>query len=180
MSSKELIRKFRKEKGFTQIELAEKAGMAVNTLRLYEGGRRHPSEKQLQRLADALNISVSELMESKEDLSDDDSYAYPSIKEVRMYPTDAHTVIFCMVEHDDTVYILTNYPWVPVAEVMPFRLSKKDADDIEVMVMAYHSKHNGERLPPEIGAGILKALDLLKRKSMQAAKQSENAAETSE
>lgn len=178
MSSKELIRKFRKEKGFTQIELAEKAGMAVNTLRLYEGGRRHPSEKQLQRLADALNISVSELMEPKEDMSDDDSYVYPSTKEVRIYPTDAGKIILCLVNHDDTVYIADS-PWMEVADQYPFRLSAEDADDIGVMVKAYSSKHNRGGLPPEIGAGVLKALDLLKRKSMQAAKQSKNA-ETSE
>ena len=173
MESKDLIRNFRKVKKYTQIELAEKAGIAVNTLRLYEGGKRQPSMKQLQRLAGALDVSVTELIDSEDDMSaDDGSYDIPQTKSISMYPTEDGKTILCIVGHDDTVSITTNYPMVPIVEQAPWRLSKEDADDIELIVSTYCSKHNVDRLSPEIGAGVLRILELLVKKSQKAAKRS--------
>lgn len=58
------IRKARKSKGFTQIKVAELAGIAVNSLRLYESGKRQPHIEQLQKIAHALQIDIYDLIDS--------------------------------------------------------------------------------------------------------------------
>lgn len=55
------IRTIRKSKGFSQIEIAEKAQIAVNSLRNYEAGKRQPNMEQLRTIADALEVSLSDL-----------------------------------------------------------------------------------------------------------------------
>lgn len=58
----ESIRNARKEKGYTQIELARIAKIAVNSLRLYEAGKRQPPLEVIRRIAIALETTVSELV----------------------------------------------------------------------------------------------------------------------
>lgn len=57
------IREERKKKGLTQAIVAQKAGIAVNSLRLYEAGKRFPNVEQLQRIANAIDIDVFSLMD---------------------------------------------------------------------------------------------------------------------
>lgn len=55
------IREARKSKGLSQIELAQIANIAVNSLRLYEANKRHPRTDTLQAIASALGVSVDTL-----------------------------------------------------------------------------------------------------------------------
>lgn len=55
------IRNTRKEKGLSQVEVSQNAGIAVNSLRLYEAGKRQPNLKVLKKIADALGVEVWEL-----------------------------------------------------------------------------------------------------------------------
>lgn len=57
------IREERKKKGLTQAVVAERAGIAVNSLRLYEAGKRFPNVEQLQRIANAIDVDVFSLMD---------------------------------------------------------------------------------------------------------------------
>lgn len=50
------------EKGLTQKRLAENAGIAEITLRQYEAGKRTPRIEQINRLANALEVSVDYLL----------------------------------------------------------------------------------------------------------------------
>ena len=59
------LRQIRKEKKLSQIEVAEKANVAVNSIRLYEANKRQPRMDQLQKIASALEIDVAELLETK-------------------------------------------------------------------------------------------------------------------
>ena len=52
----------RKEKGYTQKQLAEKCGMATGTIQQYELNKREPRREQLQKIATALNVPLYELM----------------------------------------------------------------------------------------------------------------------
>ena len=56
------IKKYRKIKGLTQIQLAEKIGVSTITIKNYENNRRQPSLETLNKIAEALNVSVSELI----------------------------------------------------------------------------------------------------------------------
>lgn len=49
------IRNARKAKNLTQIELAKKAAISVNSLRLYEAGKREPGIAQLKAIAQAVD-----------------------------------------------------------------------------------------------------------------------------
>ena len=55
------LRKLRLEKGWTQEELADKAGMHFTYVGQIERGVRNPSLVNLQKLAKALNISSGKL-----------------------------------------------------------------------------------------------------------------------
>ena len=56
MTIGERIRSARKEEHLTQVQLAEKAGIAVNSLRLYESGKRSPNIETLEKIISALGI----------------------------------------------------------------------------------------------------------------------------
>lgn len=61
MHSGELIKEQRKLKGYTQKQLAEVIGASEPSIRLYELGKRTPSEDVLKKIAKALAISPSAL-----------------------------------------------------------------------------------------------------------------------
>lgn len=58
MKTGDTIRALRKERLLSQIELAAKAGIAVNSLRLYEANKREPKLDSLKRIAHALEVDV--------------------------------------------------------------------------------------------------------------------------
>ena len=53
-----LIKNVRHRKRMRQSDLAERAGVTVNYLSLVENGRRRPSQKCLERLADAMGLPL--------------------------------------------------------------------------------------------------------------------------
>ena len=57
------IRNLRTEKGYTQKQLAELAGIAQITLQQYELGKRKPQTEQLLKLSTALNVDINSLLE---------------------------------------------------------------------------------------------------------------------
>lgn len=57
------IVQIRKSKKISQIELAKKAGISVNSLRLYEAGKRSPTFATLQKIADALDVKLTDIIE---------------------------------------------------------------------------------------------------------------------
>ena len=62
MNTGELIRRYRMEKGMKQVELAEKTGILVSTLRQYELGIRNPKIDRVRVIAAALEIPFSYLL----------------------------------------------------------------------------------------------------------------------
>lgn len=61
------IKKFRKQKGYTQKQLAEKAGISRTALIRYENGETSPSSQILQQIAAVLEVSVSVLIDEGDD-----------------------------------------------------------------------------------------------------------------
>ena len=57
----ENLRKLRKERRLSMDALAEKAGTSKQVLSRYENGERVPKISMVQKLADALGVSISEL-----------------------------------------------------------------------------------------------------------------------
>ncbi len=59
----EVIRRLRKEKELTQEQLGEKAGLDPKSIIQIEAGKRNPTIKTLQKIASALDVSISKLLE---------------------------------------------------------------------------------------------------------------------
>lgn len=59
------IRELRKEKGYTQAELAREISVKQNTIAGYESGVRKPNIKRIKALAYALGVAIEELLEDE-------------------------------------------------------------------------------------------------------------------
>ena len=56
------MRELRKERHLTMKELGQKVGMSESTISLYETGKHDPDLETLNRIADALGVTVDELL----------------------------------------------------------------------------------------------------------------------
>lgn len=56
------IKKLRKEKGFTQSELAEKCNLSKNAIWNYENNKRNPTVNTLNKIGEALGIDLGYLI----------------------------------------------------------------------------------------------------------------------
>ncbi|QEZ68022.1 XRE family transcriptional regulator [Paraclostridium bifermentans] len=56
------IKKFRKEKGLTQKELAEKIGVSGAYIQQIENNKKNPSIKTLNKISSALGVTIQELI----------------------------------------------------------------------------------------------------------------------
>jgi len=59
------LRRLREEYGLTLRSLAERSGLAINTLSLIENGKSSPSVSTLQQLASALEVPITAFFESE-------------------------------------------------------------------------------------------------------------------
>jgi transcriptional regulator with XRE-family HTH domain len=57
-----VLRDLRLERGLTQVELSDRAGVSKSMLSLYESGKQRPHLDTLERLLDALGIRLGELV----------------------------------------------------------------------------------------------------------------------
>ena len=61
------IKKFRKEKGFSQVLLGEMLGVGQSTVAMWECGKNRPEHATLLRLSELLEVSVSRLCGSEDE-----------------------------------------------------------------------------------------------------------------
>ena len=64
MKFNERLKNTRKEHGLTQMELAEKAGIAVNSVRLYESGKVVPKLDTIAKIARAMGLYAGDLVDA--------------------------------------------------------------------------------------------------------------------
>ena len=82
------MRKFRKTRGMTQEELAKNSNLSTMSIRRYESGERIVTDEALQRIANALEISIYEL----KGLSDVEAFKAE-------FPIEGMFLKWCFVEH---------------------------------------------------------------------------------
>ncbi len=103
MPSGKQIKEIRKKQGLTQVELGKRCGIADANLRKYENGQQNPKLETLQKIALALNVSVSELLDMKVDTEKipvfADSVTYEAIqlesKEKRLLKYSQQLLLLC-------------------------------------------------------------------------------------
>ncbi|MDO5437821.1 MAG: helix-turn-helix transcriptional regulator [bacterium] len=66
------IRKYRKLNNITQEKLAELIGVEINSISSIETGRYFPTPENLVKISNALQISLSELFNFQNELSEED------------------------------------------------------------------------------------------------------------
>ncbi len=166
MTIGEQIRKLRRRQNMTQVQLAEKAGISVNTLRQYEGEKCTPRPRQLELLADALNVAPTDITNVTASIKPiaESTDAIPSIVAGKFYPTGEGKAIFVMTHDDGTVYVHPNF-FMPEPGSVTWQLSKEDAEDIAAIVLGYSDRIKKGRFSPEVGAGIKLMLDKMAQKS---------------
>lgn len=62
----EKVRKLREQKKMSQLELAQKANLDITTINEIENGNRDPLLRTIWKIANALDISISELTSYKD------------------------------------------------------------------------------------------------------------------
>ena len=65
MKTGEKIKHFRRMKSLTQEELANILGVSVMTIRRFEAGKVEPKTSMITKIADALSVSASDLLDSE-------------------------------------------------------------------------------------------------------------------
>ncbi|WP_315518867.1 helix-turn-helix transcriptional regulator [Hoylesella nanceiensis] len=63
------LKEILKDKGLTMVQLAELSGITPSNLSNYTNGKVSPTLETLNKIADALNIDITELFKPKEDVS---------------------------------------------------------------------------------------------------------------
>jgi putative transcriptional regulator len=58
------LKELRKQRGFTQHQLADALGLKQRTVSSYERGERHPSPKTAQKIAALLGMTISEMWQT--------------------------------------------------------------------------------------------------------------------
>jgi len=67
MFNAQALQRIRSERGLSQAALAKKVGVVQSAISQFESGAVQPAIDTLERLADALNVPVSELLTSQAD-----------------------------------------------------------------------------------------------------------------
>jgi len=77
------IKQLRKQKGLTQIELAETLGVGVSTVAMWESGKRTPNFKLLNDLSDLFDKTIEYILGT----SDDDKSPKPNDAQIEQLGT---------------------------------------------------------------------------------------------
>lgn len=70
MSFSENLKKYRKQRGLTQAELAAAIGAGVHTVKMWEGGKHEPNVGMVVKLCELFDISAQELVTGSPVLAD--------------------------------------------------------------------------------------------------------------
>lgn len=79
---KDLLRRLRKDKGLNQIDLAQRIGVSIDSVRRWEAGKREPRLSELEKIALVLEVPITSLVSGAEAGGAENKNA-PSPKEER-------------------------------------------------------------------------------------------------
>lgn len=71
MEFSERLKKLRKDSGFTQVDVAEKLGISQPAYASWERGIKKPTQENLVKIAQVLNVSVDYLVGNSQETSDE-------------------------------------------------------------------------------------------------------------
>ena len=95
------IKKYRKEVSLTQVELAERLGVAQNHIYRWERDKITPSIESLKKLAKELHVSVDSLLftrKEREQLKPGDKELIDKLKDIDTLSSDDRITILNMID----------------------------------------------------------------------------------
>lgn len=92
MEFKDIVRKLRTDRGWTQEQLAERLGLTKMTISQYETGARNPSFQRIEAIADVFHVDMNYLLGHK------DIVVRMSGDETDPAPTDSIPVMISPIE----------------------------------------------------------------------------------
>ncbi len=102
------IHELRKLKGLTQEELSDRTGLSTRTIQRIENGEVYARTYTLNKLADALQVELSELLNVEEDdglrnkMSDNDTRKWLALFHLSgLFTLIAPSIIFWIIKRDD-------------------------------------------------------------------------------
>lgn len=93
----ERLRRLRKSRKLSLVELGEKSGLSFSHLGRYERGVTKPSADGLQRLSDALQVSVAALMDDQAPSQLADPEIRQQLQEIELLPEEDRQLIKRMI-----------------------------------------------------------------------------------
>ncbi len=101
------IRQYRKERGLTQKQLGDICGMVDSAIRRYESGRQKPKIETLQKIADALCVPVTQLLDIEE--GQDINIVTPDLDELRKEYQD---LCYSLTEEELQIMVKIAYAFI--------------------------------------------------------------------
>lgn len=137
MTIGEKIKALRKKNGLTQKKLGELSNLNEVTIRQYEAGKYKPKMENLQKLANALKVSISELVEGNiHDFLMDESYfamQFPILNHLfKATDYDVQVHEFYNINTKDTEHI-----FIVCCEGETLELIYEDMEYLQKDVLAY-------------------------------------------
>lgn len=125
MDTKDKVKKCRKEKKLTQKQLGELSGLSEITIRKLEAGKSNPKIETLQKIADGLNVRLS-------DITDDSFTKYLLGNRKDAFSNDNDALVALRDELNLTLEYLSNATGIDVERFKQFEADKEKPTEIEL------------------------------------------------
>jgi len=143
----ERLRKYRTMRGYSQKQLGVKAGLSEPAIRNYELGNRTPSEEQLHKVADALEVSYFAL--ANPDIDSYHSIMHILFKledEINLRPVDNDGEIVLKIDAEKINDYLRE--WIAIyQQLSDGNITAEDYEEWKIAFPQYIAVNNKMKLP---------------------------------
>jgi len=91
------LRSRRKKAGISQEELAKRTGISLTLIRDIERKEANPTLSNLGKIAEAFNISIAELLDFNDDLTNPESISENILAELKQLPAEKLQMILLLI-----------------------------------------------------------------------------------
>lgn len=144
----ENIKRIREEKGMTQKQLADKVGISGAFMSLIEKGTNNPSEENLQKIANALDVPVEILLAAKNKT--------PEIEliEILIQLTKSNKIIWSIAQHGDEYYGPDPVKYVSIVNDTRYLIIHADVIPLRLQNGLYYSNLKSDKIESVVRWGV--------------------------
>lgn len=144
----ENIKRIREEKGMTQKQLADKVGISGAFMSLIEKGTNNPSEENLQKIANALDVPIEILLAAKNKT--------PEIEliEILIQLTKSNKIIWSIAQHGDEYYGPDPVKYVSIVNDTRYLIIHADVIPLRLQNGLYYSNLKSDKIESVVRWGV--------------------------